>query len=638
MSIKNQQAILDKALAAGGRRDYDTALDLLTRLAAEADELPEALLYLGRTRHAMGDYPRALVAIQKYLEKVPDSGEAWFFLGRSFLSAQRPRDALRCLHRATQLGRSNAQSLALRGFAELKLRRPAHAVESLEQAHIQTPNDPAIFRAYRNALLVLAISHLHHGKADSSRQILDFVIKNGGDSTTARLYRSAACRELGMLQAALADLQRARQDNPDDTAIRLQMAVLLLATGQQQEGYQLLDGLGIQLPGDATTPWSSDALERWRALAALQNGQTRSALRSALTLLRKGEKEPIIRVIAAQANFELGRFPQAIEHFKRAAEADPKSSAIRLALALAYWETGQYREARAAAAAAAQRGADKPDAAYLDVLCQSREGVAAASLLPRVQELMHRKPGDRRLMFILAECLFKTGRPDLAGPWFEKLLELDGENDLARLYLIAVAESLGDSRLEMGRYGEYLASYPDNVKIRREYIRKLVANHDWTTALAVLEAGFPYDAASRGNSAILAICYRNTGHYREAAIHYRSLLSADPRNQDYLLALALCLEKSGSHHLAVELLTRGAAYLKTKADAWLALGLLLARQNKVEAACEAFGKAVELAPADPRPLRNLAKLYKKSGSNEMAARYEARAAKLGVGRALERED
>lgn len=632
MAAKSYQTLLAEAIRCGNRRDYAKACEILTHIAAEADDFPLALLYLGRARHATADYARAIGSFSAYLSKQPDDAEGWFFLGRSFLAAQRPREALRCINKARNLGKNSAQCLALAGFAELKLRRAVHAVKTLEEAHILAPEDPAIFRAYRNALFVLAIGHLNKGKADTARQMLDFVIANGGDTTSARLYRAAAYRECGRLEAALADLEQAARDNPADQTISLQLAVLRIACGQRDAGFRSLSELGISLPGEANTPWSAEMLERWRALTALQAGQARSALQSALALLRSSDKEPMVRVITAQANFELGRYPQAIEHFKRAAEADPASPAIRLALALAYWETGNYTAAKNAATAAAHRGADKLDTSYLEILCRAREGHPAEQLLPMVQELMRHKPGDQRLMFILAECLYKTGRPDLAGPWFEQILELDHNNDLARLYQIAVAESLHNEELELRRYAEYLALFPDNTCIRREYIQKLINNQHWAEALSALESGFPYDAASRNNSALLAICYRQTGRYREAAIHYRSLLCANPKNQDYLMALALCLEKSGSKNLAMELLKKGAQYLGRQAEPWLALGVLLARHNQAEAACNAYAKAAELAPADPRPLRNLARLYRKSGSAEMAERYEAKADKLTRGR------
>ncbi|MBU0935106.1 MAG: tetratricopeptide repeat protein [Spirochaetes bacterium] len=628
MASQQYRTIFDEALKAGAQRDYAKACELLTRIAAEADNIPQVLLYLGRAQHSSGSHAQALATFAQYLEQQPQDPDAWFFMGRSFLAVQRPKEALRCIQKARQLGRNSAQTLALLGFAEMKLRRAAKAVRTLEQAHTMEPQDPAIFRAYRNALFVLAISELNHGKAESARQILDFVIKNGGDSQTARLYRAAASREIGRLADALADMQDVAENNPDDESIQLQLAVLYIANGQLQPGYAIMEQLGVQLPGDSNAPWSAEALERWRAMTAMKQGQAKAALRSALALLRAGDREPMTRVICAQANFEIGQYYKAIEHFKRAAELDPKSPAIRLALALAYWEIADYPAARHAASAAAHRGADKTDAEYLDLLCHAGEKAAPSQLLRPVQTLMRQKPGDRRLIAIYAECLYKTGRPDLAGPWFQTLVEMDPENDLARLYLISVAESINDEELEFQRYQEYLELFPDNTAIRREFIQKLVDAHEWDLALEVLEAGFPYDTGSRTNNALLAACYRNTGHFRKAAIHYRTLLVADPKNENYLLALALCLEKSGSRKLAAELLSKGAAYIGRKAEPWLAYGTILARQKKNEEACAAFSRASELAPADPRPLRKLAKLYKASGSPEMAARFEARAAAL----------
>ncbi len=629
MSHVNHRQLFQKALAAGAQRNYELAAEICTQLAAERDDMPEALLFLGRSRHALGQFGPAVAAFGAYLEKKPNDQNGWFFMGRTFLSANRFSEALRCIKKSITLGKTDPHTLALAGFAELKLRHISRAISALEQAHTSAPQDERIFRAYINALTIHGVQELKHDNYDSARQLMDFVITNGVDSTATRLYRASAYRELGRITEALSDLSIASEYSPDDNSIILQRAVLLFSSGQADQGFALLNQLGMELPGPQDAPWTPEALEQWRALASLKAGAPKEALAIALSLIKKGVKDAGIRTLAAQANFELRRFSHAVSHFERAAEADPASAVIRMGLAMALWEEKRYADARRVLKAAASRGIDAFEASYLDVLCRAGEKAAPEELLPLVQNLLRSKPGDLRLMFILAESLYKTGRPDLAGPWFDDILKLNPENELASLYLIAIAESLNAPEMELRRYGEYIQAYPDNVKLRKEYVGKLAKTGQWKEALSIVEEGYTYDRARKSSDPFLALCYKNAGRYREAALHYRSLLSETPKHVEYLLGLAFCLDKSGSTKLAKELLERGSAFIRTEAKPYLALGVLLARLNETEKAAAAFSKANELAPADVRPLINLSRLYEKSGSAELAARFRQRAEKLG---------
>lgn len=226
----------------------------------------------------------------------------------------------------------------------------------------------------------------------------------------------------------------------------------------------------------------------------------------------------------------------------------------------------------------------------------------------------------------LAECFYKTGSPDLADPWFEKVLLLVPDHEMSLLYRISAAQSMDNKQKILDRYNDYMVLYPDNSTIRKEYISALIDAKNWNTAVKIIEDGAAYGLKSF--EPVLAIAYRNAGRYREAAALYRGLLRADPKNQDLLLALAYSLNKSGSKALAIELLERGAAYLEKRAEPYLVLGVLRAREGESEKAAAAFLKASELAPADPRPLRNLSRLYAKSGISEMAMRFAQRADSL----------
>ncbi|MBU0929042.1 MAG: tetratricopeptide repeat protein [Spirochaetes bacterium] len=627
MGKPSYSALLVKAQEAGARRDYSEAESILMRIVSETDTVPEAWLYLGRARHALGDYERALSSFSSFLEYRPDDGSGWFYTGRSYLSIGRAREAATCLRSCIDKGRAGAEPWALLGFAELRLKRSAKAVEALERAVGLAPSDARIFRAYLNALYVHAIRTMSRGDPASAIGMLAFVIANGLDGSAQRLYKARALRSQGRLKEAIEDIEEAIRYSPDDASLRLHAATLRFAAGDAQGAMSEIERSGVPAESREGSPWTADAIDRYRVLVALQAGDHRTALKAALDRIRNGESDAAIRAVAAQANYELGRFDRAAAHFKRAVEADPASPELRIGLAQSLWELGDYVGARSAAKAASSRGAKREDCQYIELLCDLKAGADAAALLPKVQALLKSRPGEPRLMMALGECLYRTGRPDLADAWFSDVLRLWPDDDLALLYRISVAESLGREEEARDRCSEYLAVFPDNSAIRKDYVDLLVRSESWEAAAAAIEDGYAY-SGSRGYDGVLAVCLRNSGRYREAAALYRGLLRADPKNPELLLGLSYSLYKSGAKSIAVDLLERGAAYIGKNAEPYLALGVLRSRQGEAEKAAAAFLRASELAPADPRPLRNLAKLYDKAGVPDTARHFEERALAL----------
>ena len=74
MNTDNHAHLLEEALAAGRARDYPTAIRFLTRLITVTDRYPHAILYLGRSYHALGQYNKAVPVLER-LALEGDTGE-----------------------------------------------------------------------------------------------------------------------------------------------------------------------------------------------------------------------------------------------------------------------------------------------------------------------------------------------------------------------------------------------------------------------------------------------------------------------------------------------------------------------------------------------------------------------------------
>lgn len=630
MSVRDPNALLEGAIKAGEARDYAGAIEALTTLLAGEDAPIEALLFLGRSYYALGEGEKAIVAFRAFLRSGGDGAAGNFFLGRAYLGQGRSAEASQCLRRSLQIDPDRAQAWALLGAAQLKLKRSKLALSCLERATSLAPEDGRIFHGYLNALFIRSCKLLGRGDFDMARQMLGFVIENGLDGPGPRLWRARSLRELGRHAEALMDCEQAIRWQPEDPSLKWLRAGLLLSSGRQEEALAEFEKLRINYPQLPGIPRDELALGRLRASVAFRDERWKEAISESLALLRHGPDNPALRAIAAESYRALGQLDKARSHWERAIEQDPNAAEFRLGLALVLFELGNFQAALAASERARKLGADDEEVEYYAVLSASRAGDASPALQRRLQALLRKRGADPRLMFALGESLYRSGRPDLAAGWFEKVLSLVPDHELSLLYRISVAESLVDDKALAPAHEAYLEAYPDNNVIRREYVDILFRSEAWSDAAKAIEAGLAYCDDGGKTRRRLALAYRNAGRFREAALIYRDLLRASPDSQEILLALAYCLERNGQGDYALALLEKAPAVTKKGASPWIVMGLLYEKRGRKEAAVDAFRRATELEPGNARAWRDLGLLYHRMGLADFSFNCLERAKALGA--------
>jgi tetratricopeptide (TPR) repeat protein len=616
--------LLEAAIAAGGKRDYRKAIDRLTLLLSQTDSMPEAFLYLGRSFYALGEYGRAIEAFRRFLDSGGDQAAGLFFLGRAYLASGRPVEASRCLKKSAEADPDKAPTWAFLGAAMLKRRKTKIAVDCLERAVNLAPQDKHIYRGYLNALYGRGVRLLAKGDSESAGKILGFAIDNGLDGAAIRLWRAKALREGGHIPEAIAECEAALELEPDDASIRWVRAGLLLAGGRQGEALAEFDAIRADHPELPALPADDVSLARLRVSVAFREGRYKEAVTDCMPLLRANPKDAALRSLAAESLRALGELERSRDHWMRAIEAAPEEGEFRLGLALALYDLGDYDESLKAAERARKLGAESGEVDYYSALCRARLGKESAALVPVLQNLLRSRSraGDPRLMFALGEALYRSGRPDLARGWFEKVLGLAPDHELSLLYRISVAESLGDDVARSEAYAAYLAAYPDNQKLRREYVGILASSGSWALAAETIEGGLSYGKPDIRTRHLLAASYRKAGRYREGAIAYRDMLREEPGSGELLVGLAHCLERDGKADYALALLEKAPTAAKMGAVPWMLQAALYARAGKNEATIAALRSALERDRSNEKAWAQLVAVYRKQGLTEMAANCE----------------
>jgi tetratricopeptide (TPR) repeat protein len=632
----DSSALLDRAIKAGRSRKYADAIRFLTTLLARTDDAPEALLYLGRSYHAIGDFGKAASTFRIYLDRVGGSVEGYLFLGRSYLAMGSPEDAVQPLREALRLAPDSATVEGMLGLCFLKLRRSSLAIKHLERAIGLQPDNKRLYVAYLNALLVGGIKAVRRGDSDIGRQMLSFFLSNGGELPVARLYLAHAYRAVGMHQEAIAEYDRVIESGGEDPTIAWYRTATLLEAGRTEEAFEGIAYLKTRYPDLPDLDWNPMLLSRalvWNLFKAERFADAALAARS---YIKEFGHDSATHALMGECYRVTGNYEYSRNHYNLALKDEPDNEGYHYGLVMALWELGEYAQMRDELLRLKGRAEDPSVIEYYECLCLTRLEHEPKALVERVQGLLRVYPGDPHLMRELGYLYIETGLPGLAIGWFEKVLGLLPEDGRAALGLVRAADEAAEDSLDgpeksLKAYEAFLESFEDSGGVRRSYAKLLMKHGDFAKAALQLELILPQERSPKARGATLralALCYRNSKKYPEAAVIYRDLLRKAPNNVELLKSLVYCLDRAKSYAWAIALMESAKKVFKKDPDMQLMLGILYFRSKQVEKSLDAFRAALDIAPKDYRAYRNIAEVYKAQKIDELAQRYSSQADEL----------
>ena len=615
------------ALQAGEERNYRKAVDLLRCIVSETDELPEALLYLGRGYHALGEFERAVPHLKNFIKLYPNSSSGYFFLGRTFLALKEYYSAVKILKRGLELQPDNVHIRSFIGLAYLKAKQPGPAVQHLAFAVEHNPDNGSIYTGYINALTVRAIQLFHQGDFDLSRQMFEFVLERGNSDIFIHVYLGQIYKETGEYDSAIHHYDEALSQSPEDALLRLKKSEVLLLCGKQKDGMDIIREVKSIFPELSPESINPQELNKLLAIQHFQRKEWKKAIHYGKQVIKLFGRDIDIHLLMGEASRQIGKEEAAYNHFLRALEGDREKLESRYGLVMVLWQTGNYEQLLKELNAIKHIDPQNEIFHYYYPLCLCKLERPVEETVPALQKEIRNTGPDVYLMSYLGMEYIKGGRSDLAEKWFLKCLALEPKHLDGHRGLIRVYTELDRPKEAIEAFNAYLTLNSKDHTKRNEFIHLLVKEQEYEKAVEEILKILPAVKEDSDILRLLAYAYREIGEYREASALYRQLLRNDPKNENYLRSLVYTLEGAGELEEATKILSSALHYITPNASLLLILGVLYYRNNETEASLEAFRRVLTLAPNDWRAYKNIGLVYKKKGIHEMAENFFRKAEK-----------
>ncbi|NIM26964.1 MAG: PEP-CTERM system TPR-repeat protein PrsT [Gammaproteobacteria bacterium] len=603
------------------RRCAHVALGLALLVLAGCADDGEALsehLTRARDHRASGDMRAALGELERVLQIDPRHAEARWLLGRTYVD----------------LGDTARGHEQLKHARDLGFTAPDTHRTELGAARVTTAEAQSLLKAGRR--------HFMRRELEQARVLLERYLEQLPTDDEARK----------LLAAVHIELDQAASLAPDDAAIRTQLAVGYLATGD---------------PGDAVAELeravrSNPHFSRGDALLVVTHLQNRAFDQAIAAASRLAEKNPAsarLQNLLGAAYEGSNDDAMARQSYRKAVQLNPDYATAALNLARMDLREGKRDEARAAYERVLERHAHQPVALVALASMASEEGRTreGIALLERARE---KNPRALQPRLILAGYQLRRGNAGRA-------LALAREAHAIAPQLAATTLLLGRTQVATGMHDDAIGTlselagrYPDSAETHIQLALAYAGKRDAANARRALERVLrisPGHITARLGLGTLAL---RTGQHDEALRIARALQEAQPQSSagfalegDVWIARGDARAATDAYARAIDAAPTSATVLKLyaarsragEADAvatlseWLdanpddaavrlAYAATLHQGGEKDRAMAEYRRVLEIRPANVLALNNLAWLYHEQGDAraiELAERAYARA-------------
>ncbi|HQA89867.1 MAG TPA: DUF5107 domain-containing protein [Sedimentisphaerales bacterium] len=457
------------------REYYETAL------ADDAGCSP-ALVGLAVLDVEAGLYGEAIPRLEKALERDPDDGTAWYFLGVARLKLDDATEALRCARQAARYAVTASSALDLAGRAHAALGQKAAAVEAFEKAVKLNPNDT---KARDHWLLALYANGEKRGAFEEAQEVSS---QFPTDLVPRAVLALQGDKEMKRF------MKEAREFVGEDDFEMIEMSLAFAEAGLVQEASRLLNAVCVEavpepqrsplplyyrayyasLAGDADT--ARECLEQasgmYRDYVFPSRPEALEVLRYAV---RENPDDACAHLYLGNLYAHLGRVAEAPAHWQKAVDLDGSLSVAHRNLGLYAWAQEQDLTRAEQAYRRAIAARPKDQTLYRDLA----EIVLEQGRRPEAIELLESTPGDplkrAEIIILLSQVYCDERQFDDAIELLEStpyFVNWEGQTVTWDLFGKAHMER-GRMRFDEGSFAgalqdfEAALTYPDNIGVGR---------------------------------------------------------------------------------------------------------------------------------------------------------------------------
>jgi putative PEP-CTERM system TPR-repeat lipoprotein len=525
------------------RNELEAAERSAARLAARAPDAPLSAYVEGMVAYRNGSYTVAVTKLQQAVNGAPETPMFRAMLG------------------AVHLAQGNF------GQAEQHLRS---VVDS-------APGDA-------NAVKLLSETYLRQGRTSEALEALR-ALPPGIVDPQVDVLRSRATAQSGDVQRAVDHLEQAVARNPDEQALKLELARTYLVIGRDDSALELLRGL---VGGDEALSANLMSL-----FAHLRSGNTAAGLATVADLIQRFPEEPRVHAAAAMFHSLTGDDASAESSARTALSLDNTLMPARLLLASLFARQNRAGEAEQVLAEALElEPENRMVLAPLAQLAAARGDFARAEFL--LAQAAEAAPDDPAIRRALGEAKLRQNDNDGALAIAESL-----QTEFPELYHGYLLE--GHVRLVQRRFAEAAESYDaafmrePEWQILGQQLRALRLAGRTDEERRRLQAWLAEHPDSVDGRLALADALQTLGRLGEALAEYERVLDSSP---DHVVALnnAAWLVRERDAEQALSLAARAGALAPNNPavlDTW---GWILAEAERPEDAVIHLQRAAELAP------------------------------------------
>jgi len=594
---------------AAAQGSLDAALDAYTKALERQPRDPAALVARARIHLAREDFAAAREDAESARGMAEGSPLPHFLLGQVHFREEALADAASAFQEALNRDQEHRPSRLWLGITQFARDRHEQAVQHLGRYLESGPAAPRV-------RLLLAASEARLGQTERARDALSPL-------ATAELEDTQMLAEIGRTALQLGDgalgarfLQRAVQQDPDDSAARVQLASVLMQSGETDRAIE-------ELGAAAALDDQDDSADLLLIRTLMERGDYDQALQAIDRLAAKDPEAGRPLVLRGMVRLLQGDSAAARQQFETALEREGAVVAARHGLATLEARAGNMDAARAQFEAALEQEPENL-ATQLALGALAQRGGDAEGSLDWLRQAAESHPDNAQAQLVYARALAGNGQPEQALeqvtrareplPEQPQLLALKGALEL-RLERLDAAEA---------SFTELAGLAPQSAQPHVALARVHAARDDADATRSALEAALERNADSGAALLALSRLEARTGNGERAVELARRLRELVPEALEPYTALAQAQLAAGSTEAALATLKEARSAFPDSGETALQLARLQAATGDGEAARQTLEARVEEAPDDALARRTLADLYLGQGDRDAAiAAYEA---------------